>query len=135
MKVHLNHIAYLVTDLEKARHFYGTILGFQEINRPPFFIKGIWYDLGDFELHLMLYQESAHPQVHPLNETVQPHFAISISTKEIKLLLEKLKAAGIPLIAEPENSPSGVLQLFFYDFDKNMIEINDLSIADQERRR
>ena len=46
MKAHLSHIALLVTNLEKARSFYSDILGFQEIDRPPFLIKGIWYNLG-----------------------------------------------------------------------------------------
>lgn len=125
MKAHLSHIALLVTNLEKARSFYSDILGFQEIDRPPFLIKGIWYSLGDFELHLMLYEQTAQPQVHPLNETVQPHFAISITESQMAIILKKLKDHNIPLIAEPEQSSAGILQVFFYDFDRNMIELNN----------
>lgn len=125
IKARISHVALLITDLEQARHFYGNILGLSELKRPPFFIKGLWYDLGDLELHLMLYEQAEKPQVHPLNETVQAHFALSIPEFQLNTILEKLKAAGIALIAEPVRSPAGILQVFFYDFDKNMIELNN----------
>lgn len=125
MKAKLSHIALLVRNLEKARDFYGNILGFQEIDRPPFSIKGIWYSLGDFELHLMLHEQADPPQVHPLNETVQPHFALSITQNEMTEILEKLRKFEVPLISEPTCSPTGILQVFFYDEDKNMVELNN----------
>lgn len=124
MKVRLSHIALLVTDLAKAQHFYGNILGFQEINRPPFFIKGLWYSLGESELHLMLHEQAASPQFHPLSETVQPHFALSVTQAQITTILKKLKNAGVEPMLEPKKSSAGVWQIFFYDFDKNMIEFN-----------
>lgn len=100
MKAKLSHIALLVTNLEKARHFYGNILGLQEIDRPPFIIQGLWYDLGEFELHLMLYEQAAPPQIHPLNDTVQPHFALSITRDEMTTILNRLKSASVQLISE-----------------------------------
>lgn len=54
MQAQVNHIGLLISDLVKARHFYGNILGLREVSRPDFFIKGIWYDLGALKLHLML---------------------------------------------------------------------------------
>jgi RimJ/RimL family protein N-acetyltransferase/catechol 2,3-dioxygenase-like lactoylglutathione lyase family enzyme len=125
IKARISHVALLITDLKKAKHFYGNILGLSELKRPPFFIKGLWYDLGDLELHLMLYEQAEQPQVHPLNETVQAHFALSMPEFQLNVILEKLKTAGIKLIVEPSRSPAGVLQVFFYDFDKNMIELNN----------
>ena len=123
MKVKLSHIVLLVKNLDKARNFYGNILGFQEIDRPPFSIKGIWYNLGEFELHLMLYEQANPPQIHPLNETVQPHFALSITQNKMAKIVDKLKTFGTRFISESARSPTGVLQVFFYD-DKNMIELN-----------
>jgi catechol 2,3-dioxygenase-like lactoylglutathione lyase family enzyme len=124
-KAKLSHIALLITDLEKARHFYGNILGFKEIERPQLFIKGLWYDLGEFELHLMLYEQAVPSQFHPLNETVQPHFALSIMQNELMTILEKLKDSDVQFISEPALSPAGRMQIFFYDYDKNMIELNN----------
>lgn len=105
MKAKLSHIALLITDIDKARAFYGNILGLKEIARPPFFIKGLWYDLGEFQLHLMLYEEFLGPQVHPWRETVQPHFALSMTALESVIVLENLKKAGIAFIEEYSDSP------------------------------
>ena len=73
----------------------------------------------------MLHEKTQPPQVHPLCETVQPHFALSITRPEMMLVLERLKNAGVALIEELTESPTGCLQAFFYDFDMNMIEINN----------
>ena len=125
MQAKLNHIALLITDLEKARQFYGKILGFQEIERPKFLTKGLWYSLGSFELHLMLYEQAASPQIHPLNKTVQPHFAVSIPKTQLNIILDKLKDHGVNPVTVASYSPAGILQVFFYDFDNNMIEFNE----------
>ena len=45
--VKINHIAILIKDLAKARNFYGNILGLEEIQRPEYFIEGLWYKMGD----------------------------------------------------------------------------------------
>jgi glyoxylase I family protein len=120
----LNHVGLLISDLEKARFFYGDILGLIEIERPPFLIKGIWYDLGTFQLHLMQYEKQKPIHFHPLNETVQPHLALSFPQSEVTNILLKLKKSQIELIKLPMAAPTGEFQAFFYDFDNNMIEIN-----------
>ena len=71
--IKIDHIALLISDLERARIFYGDILGLEEINRPEFRIPGIWYQLGEYQLHLMLLPNMYRPQFHPENRTVQPH--------------------------------------------------------------
>ena len=37
-----HHVSICVTDIDKAKHFYGEILGFPEIERPPFDFPGAW---------------------------------------------------------------------------------------------
>lgn len=127
MQAQLNHIGLIVSDLEKARHFYGDILGLHEVQRPDFLIKGIWYDLGSFKLHLMLHEVSKVPHVHPLNETVQSHFALSITSAKMSEILEKLKFADMRLIPEPLSPFANEQRAFFYDFDYNMIELQATS--------
>ena len=51
----LHHVAVSVTDLERAQHFYGEVLGFRELERPPFDFPGAWYELGDRQLHLIVH--------------------------------------------------------------------------------
>ena len=123
MQAQVNHIGLLISDLVKARHFYGNILGLREVSRPDFFIKGIWYDLGALKLHLMLHEEPKARHVHPLNETVQSHFALSITSAKMDEVLERLMIVGVQLIPEPSSPLANEKRAFFYDFDYNMIEL------------
>lgn len=43
---HFSHVSVTVTDLDKAKAFYGDVLGLKEIPRPDFRFPGVWYSLG-----------------------------------------------------------------------------------------
>ena len=59
----LQHAAFHTTDLEKARDFYGRILGLREIVRPNVMSSGIWYSAGpEHELHITLSDSDGVPQ-------------------------------------------------------------------------
>jgi catechol 2,3-dioxygenase-like lactoylglutathione lyase family enzyme len=59
----LHHVSLPVTDLDRARTFYGDVLGLEEDpHRPNFDFKGAWYNLGDRKIHLIV----ANPGEHPL---------------------------------------------------------------------
>ncbi len=49
----LHHVSLPVSDIDAARHFYGTVLGFPELLRPNFSFRGAWYRVGDRDLHLI----------------------------------------------------------------------------------
>jgi catechol 2,3-dioxygenase-like lactoylglutathione lyase family enzyme len=119
----IHHIALLVSDLIRARTFYSATLGLQEIKRPDFFIPGIWYQIGDYQLHLMLYKNYQGAAVHPDEATVQPHMSFATTVDEFHPLIDELRAKGVDFITPPARSPEGNWQAFFYDFDHNMLEI------------
>ena len=48
------HTAILVSDLEKAEHFYGDILGLEKVDRPLKY-PGVWYQIGNYQIHLMVH--------------------------------------------------------------------------------
>ena len=54
----LLHAALLVNDLQRAKQFYEGVLGLKEKLRHDFDFEGVWYDLGENELHLMV---ASHP--------------------------------------------------------------------------
>jgi glyoxylase I family protein len=119
----VHHIALLVSDLTRAREFYSTILGLREITRPDFSIPGIWYQIADYQLHLMLYENYQGPAVHPQEATVQPHVSFATTEDEFHPLINELLAKGVTFIKPPARSPEGSWQAFFHDFDHNMLEI------------
>ncbi len=115
----------MVKDLKIAKIFYTNILNLEEIDRPDFLIKGLWYKLGESQLHLMLCEDTPRPHMHSLNETVQPHFAIALTNAVFSSTIQRLLFAKVSFVGEVEKNSFGVKQAFFYDPDQNMLEINN----------
>lgn len=42
----LNHVAILVSDIERSRRFYLEVLGLEPIPRPAFDFPGAWFRIG-----------------------------------------------------------------------------------------
>ncbi len=77
-----------------ARHFYGAVLGLNEIPVPASLAAYdlIWYRLGDDELHLV-------------GRETQPGEAgqhLCIEVDEVAALRDYLTAAGVPITDDPE---------------------------------
>src|SRR4051812_24152682 len=50
----IEHVALTVTDVERAKQFYGRVLGLTEVPRPESFdFGGAWYRNGLSDLHLI----------------------------------------------------------------------------------
>ena len=117
----LHHVSINVTDLERARHFYGTVLGLPELSRPDFDFAGAWYALGDRQLHLIV-----HPPTRTLRGTTlidgrDGHFALRIA--DFDATLATLRQHGVPL-RERRDNPTPWAQMYVTDSDGNVIELN-----------
>jgi catechol 2,3-dioxygenase-like lactoylglutathione lyase family enzyme len=111
------HAALLVTDLDRAREFYGGALGLKEKQRHSFNFPGAWYDLGDCELHLMVTDE-ALPEA---GERPQRDFHVAFLIDDFEATRRALKEAGIPF----REGSSGLPQIFIRDPDGNLIELQE----------
>jgi len=117
----LHHVAVCVTDLQRAKRFYGEVLGLQEIHRPRLGVDGAWYGLENGQLHLIV-----HPPTRTLRGTrdidaADGHLALRISDYE--RAATHLKAHGVELLQRPQNATPWK-QLYFTDPDGNVIELN-----------
>lgn len=117
----LHHISLSVTNLQKAKHFYGTMLGFEELKRPDFDFPGAWYRVGNQQLHLIVHEKSATLRSDNEINSKEGHFAIRV--KSYYETLNHLKGLKIKLKEKP-NSDSGFAQIFCMDPDLNLIEFN-----------
>jgi len=61
------HTAILVTDLEKAVNFYENVLGLTRIDR-PFQYDGVWYQVGDYQIHLIDMLDQLQTQLYHLEQ-------------------------------------------------------------------
>ena len=60
----IHHASLCVSDLARAKAFYGESLGLEEIPRPDFPFPGAWYRAGANEVHLIvLLPEVPRPEV------------------------------------------------------------------------
>ncbi|WP_338786876.1 VOC family protein [Metabacillus sp. FJAT-53654] len=117
----IHHVSLSVTDLQKAKHFYGTLLGFQELERPNFDFPGAWYQVGNQQLHLIVYKDSSTLRTEQTINSKDGHLAIRV--KDYGETLNHLKELGIEITEKP-NSKSGFAQIFCMDPDLNLIEFN-----------
>lgn len=117
-----HHVSLSVTDIEKSKHFYGTVLGFPEIERPNFDFPGAWYEVGTAQLHLIQNSEAETLRTSNKLDSRDGHFAVRV--KSYDETLKYLQEKGLEVKAKPE-SKSGFKQIFCMDPDRNLIEFNE----------
>ena len=115
------HSALLVSDLERAEFFYGTVLGLPKVDRTLKF-PGVWYQVGAYQIHLIV---DPNLQVNLQNEEKwgrNPHLAFSIDNLEAAKA--RLESSGFSV----QTSASGRAALFTRDPDGNVIELSVTTI-------
>jgi lactoylglutathione lyase len=123
LKVGLNHIAFMVKNLERSREFYQNVIRLDTIPEPFHDGKHIWLSIGGrAALHLIQgpYSQQSIKQSHIC-------FSIPVMEKFVELLKDK----GIAFEnwsgqkQQITNRVDGVRQLYLQDPDGYWIEIND----------
>ena len=118
----LHHVSVCVTDLARARHFYGDVIGLCELPRPDLGFPGAWYAVGTSqELHLIVHPPSRTMRGTPEIDGRDGHFAFRVASYEDTLA--RLRDHGIALIESPRNATPWA-QIYVTDPDGNVIEFN-----------
>lgn len=110
----LDHVAILVTDVDRARAFYAGVLGLPEIPRPGSFdFPGAWFQVGPEVIHLL-----GHPAPDPRGRR---HFCLWV--RDVHAAARHLAARGLPVAWDTKYKIDGVDRFFTEDPDGNRIEI------------
>jgi glyoxylase I family protein len=125
----LHHVSVPVSDLARSKDFYGNVLGFTEIARPPFPFDGAWYRVGDRDFHLIVASDPTFRNGKGINSQ-DGHFALRV--KSFRRTLDFLESKGFRVgHHEPTrsmrvnaDSVAGFPQIYILDPDRNVIEIN-----------
>ncbi len=120
----LHHALVVVNDLEKARTFYGKVLGLWELQRPNVNRPGLWFGIGDNELHISLSDEPPPPSrkkgLNPQERGREGrHIAFTLEGS-VDDIARDLEANGIPYV----RGTAGLPQIFCEDGNGNLVELN-----------
>ncbi len=115
------HTGLIVSDIERSRAFYEGLLGLTpDPKRPEREFKGVWYDIGINQIHLMEVDNPYANVVRPKHGGRDIHLAMNVaSVDDVKAVLD---AAGVAYTA----SASGRAALFTRDPDGNTLEFSAL---------
>ena len=109
----LDHVQIAIPDggEQKARYFFGELLGLPEIPKPPQLSKnGCWFKIGDRQLHL-----GGEPDFRPSRKA---HIALAVD--DLSALRDRLSAANFEI--HDDVSVDGRCRFFGYDPFGNRIE-------------
>jgi glyoxylase I family protein len=112
------HTFVVVTDLDRAEHFYGTVLGLTKVVRDLKF-PGAWYEVAGFQIHLGTVETLPDS---PLAEKWGRNRHIAFAVTDLDAAKTELVAQGCPV----QVSASGRAALFTQDPDGNVIELSQV---------
>lgn len=112
-------MAVTTADPVRCARFYRDVLGFQQLERPPFTFRGAWlYDpVSRLQIHVI-----EHPRPTRLEgpiDTIANHFALAVA--DLDEAQRRLTAHGVEHLRQV--NAGGYQQIFFRDPDGNTIEV------------
>jgi glyoxylase I family protein len=121
----INHVSLLVTNNERARHFFLEVLGLQQHERIP-----VWFIAGSCTLHVIEIPDAPPVETSPYD--VVRHVALQVDN--LNELLSRLLAASLkpfqvdiqmqkkPLTDPNDDLSYGTGTIFVFDSDGNLFE-------------
>jgi extradiol dioxygenase family protein len=122
----LFHLAFHVRDLDVARRFYGGLLGCREGRSTATWVD---FDFYGHQLSLHLGEPFATTNTGHVGEHLvpMPHLGLILARPAWQALAERLQAAGLAFVIEPQQrfagQPGEQWTMFFLDPFGNPIEI------------
>ena len=114
----IHHTSYIVTDIDRSKHFYHTVLGLEIDNsRPDFSFDGLWLNINpQQQIHLMCISNPDSTE-RPEHGGRDRHTAFRV--KDLSLITLHLDKHHVAYTI----SQSGRKALFCRDPDGNTLEI------------
>ena len=159
MSITIDHVALMVSDLERSRRFYCDLLGLEVVSpeehndgpisemvamprvhmreyrlRAPGGINGHRRSAEQgftFDLIQWIHPESPSGR-NPVHHVPSAHMCFGV--EDVPATYEKLRAAGVETVSPPVRfADEGDWHvLFFYDPDGNLLELNEIGTGEQQ---
>ncbi len=116
----LGHIVLYVSDLERSRHFYRDILGFQEIAAPQ---GAALFSSGRTHHEMLLIEIGGAPKQQRHLEPGLYHigFKIGDTDEELQTAIDTLQQQGVPIVGTADHTVTH--SLYILDPDGNELEL------------
>ncbi len=113
----MHHASLIVSDLDRANHFYHNVLGMCYTERPDLGFPGTWFQIGAQQIHLLLLDNPDPTIGRPEHGGRDRHVALTVADLDpIQAILEQHEV-------KYTMSKSGRRAMFCRDPDGNAIEI------------
>ena len=124
-----DHVALLVSNVERSRQFYSQVLGMREIPRPQNFdFPGVWLENGPFQIHLIGEQaegrtRQVNPGYNPPELEVGNATHVAFEVDDLEGAMRHLREQGVAIVGGPRPRGDGVQQLYICDPDGYVVEL------------
>ena len=121
----IDHVTFVVRDLELSRAFYADLLGMTEVPRPGFQFPGLWFQAGSTQIHLILESQDSGPatvfipEKCSISRTRHVAFEVASAAEAVRILGEQ----HVEIVAGPKARPDGPTQMYVFDPDRNLVEL------------
>lgn len=129
----LFHLAYHVRDLDEARRFYRDVLGCREGRSAPTWVD---FDFFGHQVSLHLGEPFATAETGRVGDHLvpMPHLGVVLELPAWERLAQRLRAAGLAFVMEPQirfaGQPGEQWTMFFRDPSGNPIEVKGFRSLD-----
>ena len=120
-----DHATIICADLEATRRFYVDVLGMTEVPRPAFKFPGLWFQVGNVQIHAT--QESAEAGkagwADRGGNVVSRGHHLAFRVDDVTKALETFGVHGVRIASALQQRPDGYKQAYLYDPDGHLVEI------------
>ena len=118
----LGHVVLYVSNLERSRHFYGDVLGWNEITGEH--SGAAMFSAGRTHHELLLIEVGESAQAIPQGRRVgMYHFGLKVGTTddELAAAIQEIQAAGVTIVGASDHGVTH--SLYIQDPDGNEVEL------------
>ena len=118
----LGHVVLYVSNLERSRHFYGDVLGWNEITGER--SGAAMFSAGRTHHELLLIEVGESAQAIPQGRRVgMYHFGLKVGTTddELAAAIQEIQAAGVTIVGASDHGVTH--SLYIQDPDGNEVEL------------
>jgi catechol 2,3-dioxygenase-like lactoylglutathione lyase family enzyme len=120
-----DHVTLICADLEATRRFYVDFLGMTEIPRPAFKFPGLWFQLGNVQIHATQQSPEAGKAgwADQGGKTVSRGHHIAFAVDDVSEALKHVELHAVRIASPLQHRPDGYKQAYLYDPDGHIVEL------------